>query len=101
MSLSPHIHGTSSRAANYMTSNDGEPGSKRRNGLEVDSAQHAISKGIRSMLTKVVMECENDLPQIDCRVLFCYNGHDAFATVCSSRGGRFRPDLSPPFLPAV
>jgi hypothetical protein len=30
MSLSPHIHGTSNRAANWMTSNDGEPGSERR-----------------------------------------------------------------------
>ena len=32
----------------------------------------------------------------------CYNHFDAFATVCWSRGGRlFRPDSSPPFLPAV
>jgi hypothetical protein len=31
----------------------------------------------------------------------CYNPYSAFATVCSSRGGRLRPDSSPPFLPAV
>ena len=28
MSLSPHIHGTSNRVVNWMTSNDGEPGSE-------------------------------------------------------------------------
>ncbi len=32
----------------------------------------------------------------------CYTVDDAFATVSSSRGGHFfRPDSSPPFLPAV
>jgi hypothetical protein len=35
-------------------------------------------------------------------IQFCYTKQDAFATVCSLRGGHFfRPDSSPPFLPAV
>ena len=54
---SPHIRGTSNRAANSTTSTDGEPASETKSGLGLIAGEHEIRKGKINAYQNHKVEC--------------------------------------------